>query len=336
MSGGKSFKTYSKTDLLYKSDDGWNSVPSWANFYQDLGKRTQDFSQKENCTVIALAIPTRSFAAAFCGLGVIKNYLFSRDETTQLEYLSKLEKGTPLYYRESEQVGYEVTFKGIEEKSGLKFIRINRAKQRGRVNIILPLDILIPENKAYVLSSTTDEQVQPTTVKVGRKVVLQTDFLLKYFKDKKLNNTANPSIECAFVGLQTNLRRETTELEFGSASDPGIVKGVLNEILSIRSFSGEGSVYRSEVYRPLPTSKLPKLSNSPVVIFDGSNGYLSCKSSFKSKCQIVLLEKTETNFIDAVSAVNVDIVKSRNKLNLDSIKNSIPSGVEISAFEVRL
>ncbi len=320
--------------LLFQKGRNWEKLPRWAEFYSRLGQFSVEVMPRDGRLVIALAVPTRSFVAAFSALGVIQAAFpeESQSNPDHFDDLCRLPKATPLFFRDKGSIKRVFVDRTVEYRDQVFLKVLVLGKRKGHE----AAHLLLPKSSADLLERVADDNTKPTKRTVGKEISNQHEFLFGYSGEQNaMRFLMSPKLDCTIVGIQSVLRRELCDYEFGYTSDKGVSKGFLNDILLVKKFSKMPEIHHSEVVRPLAGTKLPDVPIAPVVIFDGANGFLDHRNNFRSKCWIVVLDKTEPNFDGATQAINQEIPRAVAPVKIDSIRDSIPSGVELCAFEVR-
>jgi hypothetical protein len=95
------------SDLYYVNGSAPKRLPDWGELFINLGDKLVQLNEEGKRNIIALSVPTRSYAAAFISFGTLislveKNRQVSKSsslEDARFEYLSHLKFGTPLRIR---------------------------------------------------------------------------------------------------------------------------------------------------------------------------------------------------------------------------------------------
>jgi hypothetical protein len=108
------------SSLYYRNGDEWLPLPYWAQFLADLGSAIAAETVPGKRTVAGLAVPVRSYAAAFVAAGVVRARsampVRHSDPQEYFRWLATLPVGTPV----SLTVGrkeYKGVFLGCETTS---------------------------------------------------------------------------------------------------------------------------------------------------------------------------------------------------------------------------
>lgn len=333
------FKNENISQLLYKvypEKETWTPLPAWTIFYENVGQLAFQSLEENRKLIIALSVPTRSFAAAFTSLGVVRSYLecTESNESDHFEQLCKLPHNTPLVLRTKDKVKH-VFLEEIVHSYGEIFLKVCVVGERKSHG---PGSILIPKHYSQTLQRVFDDTTSNTKFMAGREISMDSEFLQNYINNAAaLNQLISSQLECAIVGTISNLNKEIFEYNLAIKTKERLISGTLNDILFAKRGQGSTGVNLTRIFPSNTSTKLPpNLKKNPVVIFDGSNSFLNCSSNFKTNCWIVILDKTEPNFDIAVELINKDAESPINRLNLDNLKPLLPWGVEVSGFEVQL
>jgi hypothetical protein len=109
--------------------------------------------------------------------------------------------------------------------------------------------------------------------------------------------------------------------------------GCMQEILRVRQFSGANKSYRTQCVSMLnitPEKEIGKHS-PPIVIFDGAVAYIKLGHKWRSAHQIVLLDRTERQFVDAVDHLNQDY--AYRLAGVSKLPIRIPNGIEMMVYK---
>lgn len=322
----------SKRSQLYT--DEWTPLPNWGTFFIELGRRVAEWETGINRLVVALAIPTRAYAAALTAFGVVLTRATlsnSKIEDTNkyFERLCKLSKGTPVtFFNKARR--FKGFYEGVDKSRGQRRLRIRvESRKTGGLTYLVPL-----EESHKIKIRTTPIRNLPKKQN-GRKVFAHSKFIEDILGVEKAKNCFNESqVDCAIFGKINILNKEITQTNF--AGSPSFNKiGVLQDVLRVRHFfSTDNPAYRSEVFSDR-AKKRPILSDGTipfVTIFDGASSFIKWRDDWRSSHWIILLDRTEIHFQEAVDIVNQDYI---NRVDEEGIPNlpSRPPGVELVNYQ---
>ncbi len=87
--------------LCFLSTD-WTSIPSWAEFFVDLGTTVASIDTHSSRVVVSVATPTRAYASALCATGIIHQrigMLVEADSDTHVTFLRTLPPCTTVTFK---------------------------------------------------------------------------------------------------------------------------------------------------------------------------------------------------------------------------------------------
>jgi hypothetical protein len=324
-------------DLFYLTDYGeWLPLPDWCKFFMNLGSEIILRKSPKKRFVLGLIVPTRAYASSFlCAGAVISKSKELKNKQCiigeHFKELCLLKKGTPLKYKKGCRE-YKAIFDGVEKIYDRLRIRVQLVNQKGG-NLT---ELLEPEKALGVSISLTDNISLPKQ-QSGRPIRI---YQLKKFSEHILNTTDGDledfisRLDCVVLGPVNVICQEVTETHLSVKLFGKSEKGTLNDIVRIRRFLKDSSVFRSDVYS-MSGKKAPEIKGGipSLIIFDGAVGYLKWRNLWRESNCVVLLDHTESGFKEAVEVLKLEFFQSRiNEINL-KIPN-VPSGVETIAFEV--
>lgn len=300
-------------------------MPSWCLSYIQLGIQVAQIPRIESRHVVALAIPTRMYASVFVALGVVFAGSANSDASEEyFRFIASQPIGTPVVYRRRRKKLRGV-IEGFEERDSCLFITI---KTGNRERISFPLR----ENVAKIVIAERDFKLQD--YQKGSKVVSASDFLRACVKDAD-SFVTQTQLECLIVSRLSCINTEVTTIILGLETGDIYISGNLQEILRVKQFLGAHYAYRCQV---VPTStgisgdNSLEIQNPPIVILDGANAYLKHSAKWGTAHQIVMLDRTERMFQEAVDSLNQGYTRrieyKRPKLTFD-----LPSGVDAIVYQ---
>jgi hypothetical protein len=323
-------KTNVPVNLHFEDSGDWYSLPEWAEYFINVGKQLASADRSDSRIVTAIVVPTRAFGAAFVSLGMVIADAASRDrasESTHFEKLFDLPPGTPVIIKPKRGK----TLKGIlqepEEVSGELYVRVQvHSKDGGSLTHLV--------SEQYAL------QVQPArhSGKLPKKQSGDNSRLANEFVDSLLGE-ADPvqlglrsKLCCAIVGRRNSLEHEIRRTPLAlHANGSYYAHGHLQDVLRVDRFVTGQQSYR--------TALVPVGSESPSgvvlnslemgVVFDGASGFLKWGDKWHDRHQVVILDRTETYFEDAICAIN-----ARFSQNRTDGKTALPSGDAPACGEV--
>lgn len=326
-------RSQAPVNLYFEDSREWFSLPEWAEYFIYIGKQLVS-AEVDSRVVTAIAVPTRAYCAAFISLGMIIGNAEAHERTTKsahFEELFDLPPGTPVIFRPSPRQ----VFKGIlqepeEDRDGKIRIRVQVSSEAGG-------------NLTYSIDEPRALQVQPArhSGKLPNKQGGEKSRLVNDFVDILLGD-ADPvqlglrsKIVCALVGKKNVLEHEIRNTSLAiHVNGRQYVKGQLQDILRVDKFITETQSYRSALV-PVGANLLSEEIISSVetgVIFDGAAGFLKWGEMPRVAHQVVILDRTEPYFVDAISAINSRYAQNRIEGEAVLPVCDTPPGSEVIAF----
>ena len=326
--------------FTYEGTNGDTSLPDWLRYHSAVGAIAGRYCATDRRLVIAVAVPTRAYCAAFTALGAITanasgDEIFVESES-QFKQLCELRHNAAVLLRKGKRK-LKGRYTGVDtlEKNGIPTphvrIQVNSRAGGGTTHLISP------ELAHRVEISVGNRQELPKQQK-GHRIKSSIEFVDEFFPDHSLDNVALKSrLLCAIVGRANTLMREMkdTRLAVQNPEQQETARGTLQDVVRIRSFGAETDHFLAEVV-PADSKTMETDEAPPVVVFDGSYGFLKQRSRWPQSNLVVVLDRTEPGFDDAVNTQNENYMKRRaadDQLEeLGSLPDA-PPGVEIVAFE---
>ena len=319
---------------LHFEDSGeWYSLPEWAEYFISIGKHLAAAPQSDSRLVTAIVVPTRAFGAAFVSLGMVISDAASRDhtsETAHFEKLFDLPPGSRVIYRRKPGQ----TLKGVllepEERDGQLWVRVQVHSRAGG-----GLTYGIDESRAL--------QVQPArhSGKLPKKQGGENARFANEFVDSLLGD-ADPvqlglrsKLVCALVGRKNTLEHEIRKTPLAiHVNGHRHAEGQLQDVLRVNRFVTEQQSHRSAL---VPIGAKPPsgeiLSNIEMgVVFDGALGFLKWGEMWDGRHQVIILDRTEPYFDDAISAINGRFSQNRADGETALPECEAPPGGEVLTF----
>lgn len=312
---------YSQTKRERNELLDWQKLPNWCNFFIKLGHCVAKHENKNSRLVVALALPTRSYAAALIASGIIleRAYSFNLDNKDRFAELCKLPIGTSICYNRKGEL-----LRAIHEG----FIpELNRIKIRTESKPKGGLSYLIDYDEAYTIS-IANQKWKPN-LKKGPHLQKNDSNFLSRIVDKKIayRYSTNSNLECIIIGNKVALRQEISSQAIKSQES----LGSFQDILQIRSFvTSKGASYHTDILSG-KRNKTMKGDFSGIVIFDGANAFLKSRDYWLKSHNIVLLDRTEPHFQEAVDVINQNYYSRFDDVSLELI--APPFGVELIAYQ---
>ncbi|MFZ5573017.1 MAG: hypothetical protein ACOZF0_21665 [Thermodesulfobacteriota bacterium] len=319
---------------LYFEDSGeWYSLPEWAEYFITIGKLLAAAPQSESRIVTAIVVPTRAFGAAFVSLGMVVSDAASREKASKaahFERLFDLPPGSSVIYRPKPGQALKGVLQEPEERGGRLWVRVQVQSKEGG-----GLTHFVDESKSL--------QVQPArhSGKLPKKQEGEKVRFANAFADKLLGD-ADPvqlglqaKLVCAIIGRKTILEHEIRKTPLAvHVNGDHHADGILQDVLRVNRFVTEAQSHRSAL---VPVGAKPPsgevLKNVEMgVVFDGANGFLKWGEMWHNHHQVIILDRTEAYFDDAISAINVRFSQNRVEGEIVLPECDVPPGAEVLTF----
>lgn len=323
---------------LYFQDSGeWHSLPEWAEYFITIGNILVATPQSESRIVTAMVVPTRAFGAAFVSLGMILSDSDSRDRASKaahFERLFDLPPGSSVIYRPKPGKTLKGVLQEPEEYGGKLWVRVQVESKEGN-------------GTTYFVDESKALEVQPASHsgKLPKKQTGENARFANAFVDKLLGD-ADPvqlglrsKLVCALVGRKTTLEHEIRRTPLAvHVNGKHHADGVLQDLLRVKPFVTETQSHRSAL---VPVGAKPQsgeiLKDVEIgIVFDGAHGFLKWGEMRHNQHQVIILDRTEAYFDDAVSAINVRFSQNRVDSEIVLPECEAPPGVEVLTFREAL
>jgi hypothetical protein len=308
-------------DLHFEDSGKWYSLPEWAEYFIGVGKQVSSAPNGRSRKVTAIIVPTRAFGAAFVSLGMVISNAAPRDQTSESAHFGRLvglPPGTPVIYRPKSGVALKGLLQAPKEYDGRLWALVQVHSRAGG-------------GMTYFVNQSQSLKVQPAggrSWKLPKKQGHNNVRTASAFVDSLLGE-ADPiqlglqsQIVCALVGRRNVLEHEIrkTHLAIHVNGDPH-AEGKLQDVLRVDRFVSAQQSHRCALVAvgadPPTTNVINGLEIAAV--FDGAVGFLKWGTMWPRQHQVIILDRTEPYFDDAVSAINARFSQ-----------NSIPEGCEIA------
>jgi len=320
-------------NLHFEDSGEWYSLPAWAEYFIGIGKQIARADDPRKRLVTAIVVPTRAFGAAFVSLGIVISDAARRDSASaaaHFENLSRLPIGTPVVYRQAPGKTLRGVLQPSELCNGKMYIKVqvHSTKGGGLTHLVDHSGVLL---------------VQPAghSGKLPKSQGTENSRFCNQFVDVLLGE-ADPvqlglqsKFCCAIIGkrnaLEQEIRKTPLALHVNGTSHAG---GMLQDILRVDRFVTGSQSHRSALV-PVSSEPPPKDVIERVemgTVFDGAHGFLKWAAMWEKSNQVVILDRTEPYFEDAVSAINSRFSQNRsdNVASLNGVEP--PAGGEVLSF----
>lgn len=323
---------------LYFEDSGaWYTLPDWADYFIRIGKQLTPLECSKGRLVIAVVVPTRAYCAAFVSLGMIVSDAGKREDPTvdaHFEKLLELPPGTPVLFQPSPREVQKGLLQGPEDYNGKLYVRVQVQSKNARTGG--GLTHLIEKSRALMVQPARHSGKLPKNLSSKNKR-LSNGFVESLLGDAdSVQLGLRSKFVCAIVGKKSVLEPEIKQTPLAVyANGNRRAEGQLQDILRVDRFVSAQQSYRSALV-PVgssPPSDDVTSSVEMAVVFDGATGFLKWGSLWPDRHQIIILDRTELHFDDAISAVNNRFFQNRAEIELRMPVNAAPPGGEVLAFQ---
>lgn len=322
-------------------------LPYWARFFADLGGAIGSETASGRRTVAGLAVPVRSYAAAFAAAGVVRARsavpVSPSDPYEYFRWLATIPAGTPVTLVNGTKE-YKGVFLGCEHASygplaGVQVEKTSKNKTGG-LSRWFP-----PETSTCIrLSDKEISAAKLPNKQGGKSVPSKQDIVSKNrFAQHFLGTTdayefvTSSRLECVIVGHTGLLRQEIKETVLASRPPQvaEFVQGTLQDVIRVRKFSGANDKYRTSVVYANGKA-LPEHFGDPgpaVVVFDGAAGFIRWRGHFRSSNWIVAIARPGRLADDAASLLNGEYLQNRIEGEFALDTPPVPAGTELTVFQ---
>ena len=321
-------------------------LPDWARFFVEVGTALGELpNDGKRRVIVAIATPTRAYAAALCGVGIVgvrAETPVATDALRHFQYLRSLPPRTTVTYRDrrKKRKGWLLP---CVTKNGQMFLVIKSQAQEGggftrpTTRPFITID-MIPASESLSVQ-VADGQLRELPERVTSRVlreqpglmggILAQSMLSAFLRDSRL--------ECVIVGNESLLREEVVRAPFAVVPPSGApVCGKLQDILRVHHITGGNESYRSELYSATGGEERPSAGEArpPVVIFDGSLAFLRWTATWPQAHWVAMLDRSDVRFEEAAQEINDLYINKRMDGGVPVHIQQVPQSLECMAFEV--
>lgn len=324
-------------NLHFEDAGEWYSLPEWAEYFISVGKHLAFADNSESRIVTVIVVPTRAYCAAFVSLGMVISDAAARNHSSAAAHFEKifdLPVGTPVILRKPAHRILKGVLVEPEELQGELYVRVQVQSRDDRTSSGL----------TYAINESQALQVQPAyhSGKLPKKPGAENKRFANSFVDSLLGDDdpvqlgLRSKIVCAIVGKKNALEHEIRHTPLAlHANGDCHAEGQLQDVLRVDRFTTGEQSYRSALVTVGPSPPNGDLISKVEmgVVFDGAAGFLKWGTEWPDRHQIVILDRTELYFDDAISAVNSRFLQNRADAETPSPGSGpLPSGGEVLAF----
>lgn len=323
-------------DLYFDDSGDWQKLPTWAAYMLSVGQHLSYCDHPTGRQVTAIAVPTRAYCAAFITLGMVigdANASKPSSAAGHFQNLLSLPIGTPVIFRQRPRKVLKGVLKGRETCSGKIYVRVQ----------VQSLDAHTGGGLTHLIDESRALQVQPA--KHSGKLPKKQSAANKRFANslvEKLLGEADPvqlgmrsRNMCALVGKASVLEFELrhTQLAVDATGDCP-AQGTFQDVLRVDRFVSSQQSFRTMLV-PVGTNMSPDNIDPEIekgVVFDGAIGFLKWGDLWPDRNHIIVLDRTEAYFDDAINAINTRFTQNRVDAEPSLPSEYAPPGGEVLSF----
>jgi len=315
--------------LYYQLNEKWILVPEWVKFFLKLGTHLSMFDFGDLHYRIALALPCRRFASSLVTSGITCGRSAITIKESDHEYYQKiisLAEGTPLIYRHGKRKKNALKRENISYQGNIH-IGVQVDEGAKTTIFVAPWDVRrIEVSKKFCRGLPNQQKGReiPPPSKLLENIVGETHVYDYIFQTR---------LDFIVVGSKSLLREEYFQNFNLRISKDSESEGNLVDLSRIQDFQSPGNAYRGVIFQATSNDNSSLKNETPpfVVVFDGANGFIKWKDSFRNSNWIILLDRTDLNFDSAVTYVNQEHLMRSEKTPKLIIPN-LPPSVEAMFF----
>ncbi len=315
--------------LHFKNEQRWVPLPAWARFYLMLGSALANLRESKVRFVVALALPTKSYATALIGSGLAytNSLLCSNENIQHLELILSLPNGTPVKYLSKKGRLLNGIKREVIDNQGKLAIGI----QKGSIG---KETIYVAADDANRIEVSNKNYRHLPKQQIGRDIHPPSPLLDEMLGNQAYEYLFQTKIDGLVIGSYHSLK-EDGEALLGAMFPNGLIQeGYLFELFRVKGFNPPSTGHRFLIQAPTSqeTIELPEHnSQSRAVLFDGSLSFTKWKECYGNQNWIVVLDHTEPNFANAVNEINQEYIYRSDHAIKISIP-PLPSGIELMLF----
>ena len=328
-------------DFRYWANGRKLPLPGWAKFYLQLGAVIAETDNTQRNLVTALAVPTRSYAAVLVAAGAIVSKVKTIDTKQQdspeayFEMFRNLPIGTSVtLLKYGKTVKGE--FLGVEDKGigGAEAIGVRIQNRKGG-----SLTEWLPQKSSHKVQISTKNwtKLPANSAKTADVSTSRSKFISRIFQGADLRNFVTRStLDCVILGSRKTIEQEAkeTKLSVGPRARESSA-GTLLDILRIRRHFSTNAAFRSDIFPVNPKGNAMESEEMAphLVVFDGAVGFLKWRYIWPHCNWVVVLDRTEARFMEAVDVVNEEYLSRISEEPLE-VPDASPVSVELVSFTV--
>ena len=305
-------------------------MPTWAESLQRIGAMAASGPATGRRTTVAIAVPTRSYAAVLVALGVVlgrSRVSVVPDEMNEhFAQICALPRGTRVWVTVAQR-RHKGLVMGLGRIDGQPFVKIQLTTGDR-------LTIHVGERNATSVEIDEWDGALPSEKK-GKRIIRRPGFLEAAFAGLDPRDFGIRSrMDAVIIGSVASLRTEIMNTSIGARLPNGrLVYGTFQDLLRSRRLA-QGQAFRSDIVSDTTPdfSALPTESNCTAV-FDGARPFIKWHDAMPSASQVVVLDRTAHSFQDAADIVNQQYLRRSADIRDFQRIPGIPWGMEVMAYE---
>ena len=316
--------------IYYRSSEKYALLPEWAYFFMRLGHQIAGISRTKYRVVVGLAIPTRVFACSLVSTGIVIKKAGSDNpvDPAQIQFILDLHPGTSVFVRKEDNRRYPGVIERFRVYNGKQMVDIRFGSKETRS---LPVD----RYASRITISEQDSVSLPLYKAKGYSIKAPSEFLRACLGEELAQKHILDSFfQALLVGKKNRLEDELNANCFSCDHNDKFTNalGCLQEIVRVKQFSSKNASYNTQCISQSNITPEKEIGTQipPIVVFDGAIAYIKLGYKWRSAHQIVLLDRTERQFGDAVELLNQNYTYRLEGSFKFPIR--IPDGIEMMVY----
>lgn len=319
-------------NLNFEDSGDWYSLPDWADYFISVGRQLAQADRTDSRILTAIVVPTRAFGAAFAALGIVVSDAAAREQTSNAAHFEMLfdqTPGTPVIYRKNRTRTFKGLLQDPAELDGKLYIRVqvNSDEGGGTTHYVDEARALQVQ-----LGSHSGKLPKNQSGKNARNAHSFVESLLGAADPVQLGHRSRYC--CALIGNRNALEYEIRRTRLAIHANGQQATGHLQDVLRVDRFVSSGEAHRVALV-PASTERPSAeiIENVELgVVYDGARAFLSNSDAWHNRHQLVILDRTEPYFDDAINAVNARFTQNRVAGESAPAPVDVPAGGEFLSF----
>ena len=315
--------------LRYIDGEKARPLPDWARYLIRLGESVGAQAGDAESVMAVASIPVRTFAAVLTSTGVIVRRALDPGHGLSLDEhfrrVSSKKIGTAVTVTRG-KLRYTGVFQGTEHRDGTSYLRVQLTGEGGG-------------NETHSVPLHLADRVQlgsePYELRNRRASQRASDpspFLIDCLEEMPATKFVQRArTDCVLRGhlslLESELRDQLFEVNVGRA-------GSLSQILRPKPIVPPGAPHRSIILKLRQSFTPIDPPEPPVLVFDGALSFLRHNGNIPSHSSIVLLDRSEARYDDAVDGV-LELLRTRgSRREPPDGLGEVPRGLDLLLVEM--